>query len=133
MSNHLGNVLTTISDRKIGVYSNGSLTLPGGFTIPVVNYYEPEMLAANDYYPFGMLSRTIGSSAKYKFGFNGKEKDNSTGNDNYDYGARIYDGRIGRWLSVDAYSDKYPNVSPYCFSVNSPLQYKDANGNWLCR
>ncbi|WP_315814168.1 hypothetical protein [Paraflavitalea speifideaquila] len=69
-------MLTSISDRKIGVYSNGSLTLPGGFTIPVVNYYEPEMLAANDYYPLGMLSRQISNvngKEHCRFGFNGKE------------------------------------------------------------
>ncbi len=103
LSNHLGNVLTVISDRKIGVYSNGSLTLPGGFTIPVVNYYEPEMLAANDYYPFGMLSRTVGSSAKYKFGFNGQEMSNEVKGLGNSYTAEFweYDPRIGRRWNID--------------------------------
>ncbi|WP_315814191.1 RHS repeat-associated core domain-containing protein [Paraflavitalea speifideaquila] len=126
-------MLTTISDRKIGVYSYGSLTLPGGFTIPVVNYYEPEMLAANDYYPLGMLSRTIGSSAKYKFGFNGKENDNEIkgeGN-SIEFGARMYDPRIGRWFSVDPLREVYTSLSPYSYSANNPVNVLDDEGNIL--
>ena len=71
------------------------------------------------------------SSSSYRYGFNGKEKDNSTGEGNLDFGARIYDSRLGRWLGVDKFADKYPNVSPYAFCINSPLQFTDANGNWL--
>lgn len=67
----------------------------------------------------------------YRYGFNGKENDNSTGEGNLDFGSRIFDTRLGRWLGVDKYTDKYPNVSPYSFCINSPLQFKDANGNWL--
>ena len=39
-------------------------------------------------------------NAKYKYGFNGKEKDNEVNVDggDYDFGARIYDSRLGRWL-----------------------------------
>ncbi len=67
----------------------------------------------------------------YRYGFNGKEKDNITGEGNLDFGARIYDSRLGRWLGVDAYTEKYPNVSPYTFCINSPIQFKDVNGHWL--
>ena len=130
LSNHLGNVLTVINDRKIGVYSNGSLTLPGGFTIPVVDYYDPEMLAANDYFPFGMLSRTLGNSAKYKFGFNGKETDNEVKGlgSQQDYGMRIYDPRIGRFLSVDPLTDQFPWLSPFQYAGNNPVAYIDIDG-----
>ena len=58
---------------------------------------------AQDYYPFGMLMPSrIFSSDKYRFGFNGKENDNEvkgTG-DQQDYGMRIYDPRLGKFLSV---------------------------------
>ena len=43
------------------------------------------------------------SSGSYRYGFNGKENDNDakgTGNQQ-DYGMRIYDPRLGRFLSVD--------------------------------
>ena len=45
LSNHLGNVLVTISDRKLQV-QNGSTGLVG--------YYEADVVMATDYYPFGM-------------------------------------------------------------------------------
>jgi RHS repeat-associated protein len=65
----------------------------------------------------------------YRYGFNGKEKDIDIANDNYDYGARIYDCRSGRWLSADGLANKYPDVSPYIYALNTPLQGKDPDGN----
>jgi RHS repeat-associated protein len=64
----------------------------------------------------------------YRYGFNGKEKDSETANDNYDFGARIYDGRLGRWLSLDPLMKKYVSFSSYCFSINRPLYFKDPDG-----
>jgi RHS repeat-associated protein len=66
----------------------------------------------------------------YRFGFNGKEKvDEVYGDANaYDFGARLYDPRIGRWLAVDPLAMKYPFVSPYVFTLNSPLIFVDPDG-----
>jgi RHS repeat-associated protein len=64
----------------------------------------------------------------YRFGFNGKEKDSETASDNYDFGARIYDGRLGRWLSLDPLMKKYPDQSTYLFCLNSVLMFKDIDG-----
>ncbi len=88
------------------------------------------MLAANDYYPFGMLSRTIGASDKYRFGFNGKEYDNEVkGRQNQqDYGMRIYDPRIGRFLSVDPIGAEFPWNSAYAYAEGNPINYIDFDG-----
>ncbi|MFK7059864.1 hypothetical protein V3Q90_06970 [Flavobacterium oreochromis] len=52
------------------------------------------------YYPFGSLVPNRHGSSKpngYRYGFNGKEDDQIKGEGNsYDFGARIYDPRIGR-------------------------------------
>jgi RHS repeat-associated protein len=66
----------------------------------------------------------------YHFSFNGKEKDDETyGEGNaYDFGARIYDSRLGRWLSLDPLQDKYPYLSPYNFVGNSPNLFIDPDG-----
>jgi RHS repeat-associated protein len=59
----------------------------------------------------------------YRFGFNGKENDNEikgTGNQQ-DYGMRIYDPRLGRFLSVDPITSEYPELTPYQFASNTPL------------
>jgi RHS repeat-associated protein len=82
-----------------------------------------------------------GSAApgKYRYGFNGKEWENSTkGNaDQIDYGERMYDNRAGRFLSVDPITSKYPELTPYQFASNSPVFGIDRDGlelwgnNWL--
>ncbi len=71
-----------------------------------------------------------GCGLGYRFSFNGKELDNETyGEGNAcDFGARIYDSRLGRWLSTDPLESKYPFVNPYNGMLNSPLQYKDIDG-----
>ena len=66
----------------------------------------------------------------YGFGFNGQEKDQETygeGNE-YDYGFRIYNPRIGRFLSVDPLFKNYFSFSTYNFALNSPIFLKDADG-----
>ena len=66
----------------------------------------------------------------YRFSFNGKEKDNETyGEGNaYDFGARIYDSRLGRWMSTDPHASKYPHLSPYAFVANNPINAIDPDG-----
>ena len=70
------------------------------------------------------------SSGKYRYGFNGKRMDNEIkgiGN-SYDYGARIYDPRIVRWLSSDPAITEYPSYSPYNFALNNPIINLDNDG-----
>jgi len=51
----------------------------------------------------------------YHFGFKGQEKDDEIQGDgnSLEFGARIYDSRLGRWLSVDPQANSYPSYSPY--------------------
>jgi RHS repeat-associated protein len=66
----------------------------------------------------------------YRFGFNGMFKDNEVkgiGN-SLDFGSRIYDSRIGRWLSLDPLARQYPSISPYAFAANNPIYYLDPDG-----
>lgn len=69
-------------------------------------------------------------SNAYRYGFNGKENDNEVkgqGNQQ-DYGMRIYDPRIGKFLSVDPITSQYPSLTPYQFSSNSPIANIDLDG-----
>ncbi len=63
---------------------------------------------------------------------NGTEKDNEIkGEGNtYDFGARILDARVGRWLTIDPMSSRYASESPYVFSGNSPILYNDQGGKF---
>lgn len=132
LTNHLGNVLATITDQKLGVDSTGD---------GIVDYYLPYVASANDYYPFGMempgRDSLTTSALNYRFGFNGKEKTNEvkgiTGNYKYDglqydYGFRIYDPRVGRFLSVDPLFKGYPWNSTYAYAENDVIRSIDLDG-----
>ncbi len=122
MSNHLGNVLTVVSDKKIALDDNSD---------NVIDYYLPDVINSTDYYAFGQ--QMYGRRFNYgicRYGFNGKEKDDDVkgvGN-SLDFGARIYDTRLGRWLSLDPLQAKYPELSPYNFVANNPIIYVDPDG-----
>ncbi|HMG17057.1 MAG TPA: RHS repeat-associated core domain-containing protein, partial [Saprospiraceae bacterium] len=123
LGNHLGNVLATLSDRKLA-YDNTSDKIVDGFSA--------DIWTVNDYYPFGSLmpGRNYAIIDQYRFGFNGKENDNEIkGKGNYqDYGMRAYDGRLGRFFSVDPLAKKYPELTPYQFASNTPIQAIDLDG-----
>ncbi|OGU58037.1 MAG: hypothetical protein A2X64_00445 [Ignavibacteria bacterium GWF2_33_9] len=44
------------------------------------------------------------------------------------FGARIYDPSIGRFLSVDPLLDFFPNQTPYSYAYNNPISYRDPSG-----
>jgi RHS repeat-associated protein len=72
--------------------------------------------------------RTV--SDGYRYGFNGKEKlDEVSGEGNeYDFGARMYDARVGRFLSIDPLNKKFHGVSNYSYALNSPILFIDFKG-----
>jgi len=47
-----------------------------------------------------------------------------------DFGARIYDSRIGRWMSIDAELKKAPSRSSYRAFFCTPLKYTDPDGDF---
>jgi RHS repeat-associated protein len=119
LSNHLGNVLTVISDRR-------TYTISGTTKI-----YDAVVLSAQDYYPFGMGidARSFSSTTSYRYSFNGKESDKEIGTQ--DYGNRGYDPLRGQWWSIDKFKSKYPSISPYSFAANNPISIVDVKGDSL--
>jgi len=119
LSDHLGNVTVVFSDLKGADISSGLENY-----LTVENYYN--------YYPFGMMmpGRLGNGSEGYRYGFNGKEKDGewNSGGAIYDYGFRIYDPRIAKFLSVDPLTRQYPELTPYQFASNTPIMFIDIDG-----
>jgi RHS repeat-associated protein len=120
LKDHLGNVRVVISDVKE----------------PNANYdqFTATLQSYANYYAFGMLqpNRHYTLAEEYKFGFNGKEMDNEiTGGtgEHYDFGARIYSSRLGRWMSVDKLFKEYAPISPYVHGLNNPIALRDVDGN----
>jgi RHS repeat-associated protein len=145
LANHLGNVLVTVSDKKMAIDDGTYLESCTGGANPIcvltktsdtpdgiVDYYKADVITAVDYYPFGMTMPgrkfTLG---EYRYGFNGKEKDNEVkGEGNQlDFEMRIYDPRLGRFLSTDPLSGKYPWITPYAFAIDNPIALVDFEGS----
>lgn len=123
LSNHLGNVLTVVTDRKIPIDNN---------TDGVTDYYLSDIINTTDYYAFGspMPGRQF-NAGNYRYGFNGKENDHetvSTGEGTQDYGDRIYNPALGRFLSVDPLTKSFPMLTPYQFASNRPIDGIDLDG-----
>ena len=120
LSNHLGNVLVTISDKKLGIDETADQE---------IDHYEAEIVSANDYYPFGMgMPERKFSSDSYRYGFNGKENSPEINSGAISFEARIYDSRLGRYFSVDPLASDYSWQSPYAYHRNCPTSLADFLG-----
>ena len=112
----MGNIRATITDQRI---KDG-------------NFFYPSITNASEYYPFGMQTdKSFALAGKEnRFGYNGKENDRTLEPSGgvMDYGARLYDGRIGRWRSLDPLAKKYPSLSEYCSVANNPIRLIDSDG-----
>jgi RHS repeat-associated protein len=113
--------MVVISDKKIGVSSNGI----------TIDYYNADVISAQDYYPGGMLMpgrKYSSSSSSYRYGFNGQEKsdeifEGSTTAEYWEYDSRI----CRRWnMDPDATADE----SPYAVNRNNPITYSDPDGDF---
>jgi hypothetical protein len=121
LSNHLGNVLVTVSDRKIS-HSTGEVN---------IDYYTADVQTAQDYYAFGapISDRTYNvSSNYYRYGFNKQEKDDELFEYGNSYTAEFweYDVRLARRFNLDPVIKI--SESPYACIANSPIWLIDPSG-----
>jgi len=72
----------------------------------------------SDYYPFGKESRGSDTSNEPKEQFSGKSFDDEIGL-NY-FGSRYFNPDVGRFISTDRFSYKYPSMTPYQYAANNP-------------
>jgi len=90
-----------------------------------------------NYYPFGRdmgdgtINYTASPASLYKY--SAKEIQQELGLNTYDFGARHYDPRIGRWLGIDALAEDYLNVSGYTYVMNDPIGVYDPDGMQLLK
>jgi RHS repeat-associated protein len=114
LKDHLGNMRVVIGDEK-EAEGSGTVTLK----VALRNY--------SNYYAFGMgMPNGSWSASNYRYGFNGKEKENDWSG--YDFGARLYDEKIARFRSVDPRSWIFPDISPYIYADDNPIALVDVDG-----
>ncbi|ADB38157.1 RHS repeat domain-containing protein [Spirosoma linguale] len=83
------------------------------------------VIQETEYYAFGLPIQRSGSD-KNKYLYNGKEKQPET--EWLDYGARMYDPSIGRWMVIDPLTEIFPSTSYYSYAVNNPTLFTDKYG-----
>jgi RHS repeat-associated protein len=81
--------------------------------------FEPPYLAGN-----------LINGSSYRYGFNGKENDLEYGGGGLtqNYGFRMYNPALGRFLSEDPLTKSYPWYTPYQFAGNMPIWAIDLDG-----
>ena len=128
-TDHLGNVRLTYSQDP------GSLSL--------------RIMKENHYYPFGLRHSGYNSDlniyakdgigirikpapslfvTSFQYKYQGQERQDELGLNWDSFKYRNYDYAIGRFMSVDPLAEEYPNVSPYTYCLNNPINAIDPDG-----
>lgn len=93
------------------------------------NEFISRILTDSDYYAFGMgMPGRTWIHSDYRYAFNGKEKSSEISHGDYDFEARMFEGKIGRFMTVDPHQGAYPSLSPYSAFYNNPVLIVDDNG-----
>ncbi|MEO5976196.1 MAG: RHS repeat-associated core domain-containing protein, partial [Chryseolinea sp.] len=107
-------------------------------TSPVEVYFDDfkvtqtktAIIQSSDYYPFGLtfnsFQRENNNVNQYKF--NGKEEQEELALNWLDYGARMYDAGIGRWVATDPLAEISRRFSPYAYAYDNPIRFVDPDG-----
>lgn len=123
-STQVRNKITTITTKEVTEFTATATNLTLLATLSAGNYGR---LAHIDNL---VIEEIFETGEGYRFGFNGQEKDDEVaGNGNsLEFGERIYNARISRFLSIDKLTGSYPYWSPYAFAGNTPIQAIDLDG-----
>jgi RHS repeat-associated protein len=133
LSNHLGNVLANIGDKKIAAMSSVDYIISyfvSSYSLPIS---KPQTLISKFQFPNSspapMTERTaVVTPTDVRYGFQGQEEDDELWSGAVSFKYRVEDARLGRFFSVDPLFKDYPWYSPYHFAGNIPIRFNDIEG-----
>ncbi|HEY5750645.1 MAG TPA: RHS repeat-associated core domain-containing protein [Chryseolinea sp.] len=96
-----------------------------------VTQIKSPVIQQDDYYPFGLTFNSYirENSMNQDYLYNGKELQNELDLAWLDYGARMYEPDLGRFIVQDKFTEKYADFTPYHYALNNPLLFVDMNGD----
>ncbi|WP_405207446.1 DUF6443 domain-containing protein [Aquimarina sp. LLG6339-5] len=118
---HLGNIRLSYSDKN----KDGDIDLIPGSA-------ENEIIEEKNYYPFGLQHKGYNNTItgrEHKYGYADKELEEDLGLNTISYGQRDYDPAIARFNKIDRFAEKYRNETPYHFTKNNPILYREIQGD----
>jgi RHS repeat-associated protein len=134
------NDLEMVKSGYLFVYlSNASTTQYVYFDNLQVTHVRGPILEETHYYPYGLTMAGISTKAlgfgepNNKLKFNGKEEQrkefgDGSGIEWLDFGARMFDNQIGRWLTNDPLADNRSWLTQYNYCSNNPFNNIDPKG-----
>ena len=97
------------------------------------NTSQTVIVEESNYYPFGLkhkgYNNVVNGRENNYMTFQGQEHEEELGKDTYAFQWRDYDPAIGRFNKIDRFSEKYSDNSPYNFTKNSPIFFKEIAGD----
>ncbi|MDC8002450.1 DUF6443 domain-containing protein [Aureisphaera galaxeae] len=94
-----------------------------------------EIIEESNYYPFGLKQKgyndyfnPIGNSFAQQWKYGSKEFEQALGFDFYQYGARLFDPAIARFVRIDPLAFEFMTQSPYVYAANNPIYFQEKNG-----
>lgn len=95
-----------------------------------ITHAKSPVIQMEEYYPFGLAFNSYQreNETSQDYLYNSMELQDELGLQWYDYGARMYDPAIARWMVVDPLAGLMRRWSPYNYCFNNPLRFIDPDG-----